>query len=112
MTLIALKRLHIRRPAGDIHVQPGGYIELSDDEGTRLLQKAPDLVQVIEPTPDQGIQPGDVVAWLSPALPEQRGEVLAVHPDGTFEVFHPLSETICRLPVNWVTKILPGKETL
>jgi hypothetical protein len=53
-------------------------------------------------------QPGDWVEWQSPALFAQQGEVLAIYPDGTFEVFHPLAETLCRLPVAWVTRILKG----
>ena len=54
----------------------------------------------------QGIQVGNWVEWLSPALPKQQGEVLAVYPDGTFEVFHPLTETLCRLPVKWVIRVV------
>ena len=52
------------------------------------------------------VQVGDLVEWLSPALPKQQGEVLAVHPDRTFEVFHPLTDTLCRLPVGWVIRLL------
>lgn len=54
----------------------------------------------------QGVQAGNWVEWLSPALPKQQGEVLAVYQDGTFEVFHPLSETLCRLPVKWVIRVM------
>lgn len=56
--------------------------------------------------PAPPLRPGDWVEWLSPALPRQEGEVLAVHGDGTFEVFHPLTEILRRLPVAWVTRIL------
>ena len=104
MTLLALEPLHIRRPAGDIHVQPGGYIELSDDEGARLLQKAPSSVRVVNSGLGQRIRPGDVVEWLSPALPKQQGEVLAVDGD-CFTVWHPLTEKLCRLPVSWITRM-------
>jgi hypothetical protein len=51
------------------------------------------------------LRPGCWVEWLSPALPTCRGEVLAVYPDGTCQVFHPLTEHLCRLPVAWVTAV-------
>ncbi len=50
------------------------------------------------------LQPGDQVEWMSPALPRQQGEVLAIHEDGTFEVFVPISEVVCRLPISWITR--------
>lgn len=57
------------------------------------------------------VRPGDWAEWRSPALPHQRGEVLAVHPDETFEVFHPLTERLCRLPLSWVTRVvLPAEK--
>lgn len=54
----------------------------------------------------QVVQIGSWVEWLSPALPKQQGEVLAVYQDNTFEVFHPLAATLCRLPLQWVIKVL------
>ncbi len=51
------------------------------------------------------LQAGDWVEWLSEALPRQQATVLAVHPDGTFEVFHPLALASRRLPIGWVTKV-------
>lgn len=83
----------------DLHGTPGLPVDLLDGDAVRLLAKKPDTVRPV-------LQAGDQVEWLSPALPPQRGEVLAVHSDGTFEVFHPLTEALCRLPVTWVTKIL------
>lgn len=59
----------------------------------------------------QVVQVGDWVEWLSPALPTQHGEVLGVHNDGTFEVWHPLTETFCRLPVGWVIRVLKDPMT-
>ena len=50
------------------------------------------------------LYPGDVVAWMSPALPRQQADVLAVHDDDTFEVLHPLTEVRCRLPMNWILR--------
>lgn len=103
MTLVALEPLHILRPAGDIHVRAGRCFELSDDEGTRLLLKAPESVRVVQP--EQRIRPGDWVSWMSPALPAQEGDVLGIHPDGTFEAFHPLAESVRRMPVSWITRV-------
>jgi hypothetical protein len=56
-------------------------------------------------SPADGLKPGDLVEWLSPALPRKQGEVLAVHPNGTFEVWHPLTEILCRLPMGWITRV-------
>jgi|CXWL01.1.fsa_nt_gi hypothetical protein len=98
MTLVALRPLHIRRSIGDLHLKPGLPVDLPDGDAVRLLAKKPDAVRPV-------LRAGDWAEWLSPALPKQRGKVLAVHPDGTFEVFHPLTEAPCRLPVSWVTKV-------
>lgn len=73
--------------------------KLNDEVAVRLLAKGPDKVGPV-------LCPGDVVEWLSPALPKQQGEVLGLYPDGTFEVLHPLSERLCRLPVVWVIRVV------
>jgi len=86
-------RIHLRGRTVDL--RPGQPAELADDDAVRLLAKKPDTVRPV-------LHPGDVVEWLSSALPKQRGEVLAVYDDGTFEVWHPLAETLCRLPMTWV----------
>jgi len=61
---------------------------------------------ITEPAARPMVQAGDHVEWLSPALPRQQGEVLAVHGDGTFEVFHSLTEAVCRLPIAWITRVV------
>lgn len=90
-------RVHLRNRTIDL--QPGYPAELDDDDAIRLLAKKPDAVRWV-------FQAGDWVEWRSPALPKQQGEVLAVHPDRTFEVFHPLTEAVCRLPGAWVLRVL------
>jgi hypothetical protein len=90
-------RVHLRDQTVDL--RPGQPTELNDEEAVRLLEKKPDVVQPV-------LCPGDIVEWLSPALPKQRGEVLDVHQNGTFEVFHPLAEKLCRLPVVWVIRVV------
>lgn len=99
MRIEALRPLHIRRAAGDLHLRPGVPVDLPDDDAIRLLAKKPDAVRPV-------VKPGDHVEWLSPALPKQQGEVLAINPDGTFEVYHPLTDILCRLPLAWVTRII------
>ncbi|TKB79291.1 MAG: hypothetical protein E8D42_07790 [Nitrospira sp.] len=100
MTVEALRPLHIRRAAGDLHLRPGHPVELPDDDAVRLLAKTDKIYPVLHP--------GDSVEWMSPALPKQQGEVLVVHQDRTFEVFHPLTVAVCRLPVAWVLRVVRG----
>ncbi|MGE0469629.1 MAG: hypothetical protein AB7L09_12700 [Nitrospira sp.] len=99
MTLVALRPLHIRRSGGDLHLKPGLPVDLPDGDAVRLLAKKPDAVRLV-------LRPGDIVEWLSPALPKQHGEVLDVYEDGTFEVVHTLSVKLCRLPMVWVTRVV------
>ena len=86
-----------RRNPEDLHLKTSR----PDRDAARLQQNKLDPVL-------PSFQAGDWVEWLSPALREQQAEVRAVHPDNTFEVFHPLSLTLCRLPVRWVTKVWKG----
>ncbi|QPD06401.1 MAG: hypothetical protein Nkreftii_004175 [Candidatus Nitrospira kreftii] len=88
----------VRRLAGDLRLVPGFPVDLPDDDAIRLLAKTNKVHPVLHP--------GEWVEWRSPALPQQRGEVLAVYTDRTFEVFHPLTEAVCRLPIAWVTQVL------
>lgn len=101
MLMEALRPLHIRRVNGDLHMKPGSPVEVPDEDAVRLLAKKPDAVRPV-------LCPGDIVEWLSPALPKQQGEVLEVYQDGNFEVFHPLTEILCRLPIRWATKVFLG----
>lgn len=99
------KPICYRWPGGEIVLTPGHPRDLPEDQARRLLERAAGKVRVVEPgSVMEGIQPGVWVEWLSPALPKQRGEVLAVYDDGTFDVWHPLAETLCRLPVTWVIR--------
>lgn len=99
MRLEILRPLHIRHLAGgeDLHLKPGP-VDLPDDDAMRLLVKKPDAVRPV-------VQPSDLVEWLSPALPKQQGEALAVGVD-SFLVFHPLSECVCQLPIQWITRVV------
>ena len=98
MMIQATHPICIRRATGNLHLRPGQPVELADADAIRLLA----LTSKVRPV----LHPGDIVEWLSQALPKQRGEVLEVYDDGTFEVWHPLAETLCRLPVTWVRQVL------
>jgi hypothetical protein len=80
-------------------LSPTACIEPNTAGGSLILQTP--VIPVM-----RVVQVGDWVEWLSPALPKQQGEVLAVYPDRTFEVFHPLTESLCRLPIGWVIRVL------
>jgi hypothetical protein len=90
--------LIVRRLAGDLRLVPGCPVELPDDDAILLLSRTNKVHLVLHP--------GEWVEWRSPALPKQRGEVLAVYADRTFEVFHPLTEAVCRLPITWVIGVM------
>lgn len=97
MRIEVLRPLHVRRATGDLHLKPG-LVDLPDEDAVRLLAKKPDAVRPM-------IHPGDLVEWLSPALPKQQGEVLALDGD-RFEVYHPMTEVLCRLPISWITRVV------
>jgi hypothetical protein len=101
------KPICYRWPGGEIVLTPGHPRELPEARARRLLERAAGKVRVVNfGSVTGGIRPGVWVEWLSPALPKQQGEVLAVYQDGTFEVFHPLAEKLCRLPVMWVIRVV------
>ena len=99
MVIEVLKPLLVHLRDRTVDLRPGQPTELDDEEAARLLAKKPDKVRPV-------LHPGDTVDWLSPALPKQQGEVLEVYDDGTFEVWHPLTETLCRLPMTWVVQVV------
>ena len=99
MVIEVLKPLRVHLRDRTVDLRPGQPTELNDEEAARLLAKKPDAVRPV-------LHPGDVVEWLSPALPKQRGEVMAVYPDGNFEVFHSLAGRLCRLPMTWVIQVV------
>lgn len=76
-----------------------------------LLQRALAIANQPRRSQRPAIQPGDLVEWLSPALPRQQGEVLAIHDDGTFEAYHPLSERVRRMPTAWITRTITTAPT-
>lgn len=102
-------------PGGQIRFEPGRVIDVPEDRAVRIMAKVPGRVRPVEPVkpsttpPDDGfpflsLRPGDHVEWMSPALPRQQAEVLAVYDDGTFEAFHPLTGIVRRMPTAWITR--------
>jgi|SRR5215831_8490584 len=102
-----VKPICYRWPGGEVVLMPGCPLDLPEDRAWRVLQRAPGKVRAIDSVSLIGsVRAGRWVEWLSPALPRQQGEVLAVHPDGTFEAFHPITEAVCRMPVAWVIRVM------
>lgn len=104
MVIEVLKPLRVHLRDRTVDLRPGQPTELNDEEAARLLAKKPDKVRPV-------LHPGDLVEWLGPALPRQQGEVLAVFGDGIFEVWHPLTERLCRLSVSWVLRVVERRIT-
>lgn len=94
-------------PGGRIRFEPGRVIDVPEDRAVRIIAKVPGRVRPVEDEPIAlPLKPGDWVEWLSPALPRQQAEVLAVYEDGTFEAYHPLREIVCRMPSQWITRVV------
>jgi len=109
----ALRPLVVHTHEKTIYLTPGRPVNFPDSDALRLLDKAPGKVRVVvSGRGSSDIRPGVWVEWQSPALLPCRGEVLAVYENETFEIFHPLTERLCRLPVAWITQVFvkrPGE---
>ncbi|MBX3325161.1 MAG: hypothetical protein U0223_07480 [Nitrospira sp.] len=89
----------------DLPVRIGDPVALGKSTGFYPVSTDNSVKGIAAPNhPPPELSLGDVVEWLSPALPRQQGEVLALYDDGTFEVWHPLTKMLCRLPRAWVTQ--------
>lgn len=97
MTLQTLTAVKLVLAGTKRDLLPGETFELEDEKAVKLLRHLPGKVRPV-------VHAGDWIEWLSPALPRQRAEVLAVYEDGTCEAFHPLTETLCRLPLGWIVR--------
>ena len=101
MKVTVLHPLRVRLKGRDLRLRPGEAEEVSDALAVQLLTRKPDTVRPV-------IEAGDWAEWLSPALPKQGEEVLVVYDEeGTFMVFHPLTRVICKLPMAWITRVVP-----
>lgn len=95
MLIEALKPLRVRLPDRDIHLVPGHPVDLSDEDGQKLLARAPTKVRRVP-------QPGEILSWESPLLGECRGEVVGADAEGA-TVWHPATERLCTIPWAWIS---------
>jgi len=70
------KAFTYRWPGGEVHLEQGKPIDLPDDRGKRLLDKAAGKVRMVAPT----IRPGDKIAWGRAGV-TQVGTVDFIHTD-------------------------------
>jgi len=54
-------RVHLR--SGEIHLRPGQPVELSDDDGRKLLERAKGKVWRVNE-----LRPGSIITWDAPDL--------------------------------------------
>ncbi|MEQ1844876.1 MAG: hypothetical protein ABL983_04795 [Nitrospira sp.] len=92
-----------RWPTGEVRLVPGHPVELPDDRGARLLEKAPGRVRVVESANGgDGDRTGHIVAWNSPLFwGEMRATVLE-DLGHAVRVFHPMTEVECVIPATWL----------
>ncbi len=82
-----------------IQLHPGDYVEVMQEQGLKVLAKAPGRVRVVaEQAP---LTPGAIITWESPVVGRLSGPVLAVL-DESVTVQHPLSEAPCTIPKGWI----------
>lgn len=92
MLIEALKPLRIRFKEREVHLQPGHPVTFTEEEGRKLLEKAPGKVRQLR---SAEIQPGSFITWQG-ADGKQRGPALVdffyTDPDGSAWAFVTLRE--------------------
>ena len=76
MLIEAYKPLRIRLKSGEIRMEPGHPIEFSDEDGEKLLARAPGKVRVI-------YQAGSIITWQRADGRQHTGVVDFLHSDPT-----------------------------
>lgn len=107
MKLEAIGKSFIYRwPGGEVRLVAGHPVELPDDRGARLLEKAPGRVRVVElANGGNGNRTGHIVTWNSPLFwGEMRATVLEDLGHGV-RVFHPMTEVECVIPTTWLCRL-------
>lgn len=94
-----------RWPTGEIRLVPGCPVELPDDRATRLLEKVPGRVRVVEPANRIiGDLTGHIVNWESQLFwGEMRAAVLE-DLGHSVRCVHPLTDVECVIPKAWLIK--------
>lgn len=69
---------------------------------TTSLSFAPDIVSA--PHYPSALTPGAIVHWDSPLFGLLQGELLTIRDDGRIEVYHPLTETVTPIPLEWIRR--------
>lgn len=95
-----LELLKVRLPGGQLRdLIPGQPVDLPDEAARKLLQRASGRARVAGLP---WVQVGSIVRWDSPLLGSCRGEVLATYPDGAVLVWHPQTERLVKIPLDWI----------
>ena len=102
MRIEALQAITIRLPGGELRdLRPGEPVTLPTELARKLLAKAPGKVKMVS-LGQPCLIPGTWIEWDSPLFGRLTGELLAVCADGQVEVFHPLTETVAKIPQAWL----------
>ena len=109
MVLKAVQPLQVKMPDGPRAFAPGEIITLPDQVGRRLLEMAPQQVEVVEPKP---LQPGVWCEWWCPELGHCTGQIKQVTVAG-YIVTH--SSVIgpheaVEIPVAWLCGVYMGQQ--
>jgi hypothetical protein len=93
-----------RWPKGEVRLVPGHPVELPEDRATRLLEKAPGRVRVVNSADRIDVNLiGRIVSWDSPLFGLVSATVLEDLRHGV-RVFHPLTELECVIPMKWLSR--------
>ena len=83
MKIEAIKPLTVHLQDGDLDLEPGVPVNVSDDIGRKLLMKAQGVVRLVE-TADATVHTGHRVEWCSPLFGTCAGRVVVDSEDGWF----------------------------
>ncbi len=98
----ALQAITIRLPGGELRdLRPGQPITLPTELARKLLVKAAGKVKMVS-LGQPCLIPGTCIEWDSPLFGRLRGELLAVCADAHVEIFHPLTQTVAKIPQAWL----------
>ena len=101
VVLKAVLPLRVKMPDGPRALAPGETITLPDPVGQRLLEMAPQRVEMIEP---KALQPGVWCEWWSPLYGHCTGQIVSMTVKGYFVTNHsvigPYEQV--EIPAGWI----------